>query len=125
MWVPGVIGRRADPEGAALAVAIAGAVEELSWAEIAWLLDAGTTTARFELGGNYRTLEVVAGWDGDAWASDTWNSVRVSGVVRGTSRDWSHKDSAQHWGENVPETAPDPVAFDFEALVRRAVVAPD
>lgn len=122
MWVPSAIGRRVDPEGAALAIAIARAVEELSWGEIAWLMDTGPAKARFELGGCIRTLELVGGWDGDAWASDTWNPVRVSAVVRATSRDWSHKEHAHHWGENLPAERPEPVPFDFEALVRRVVI---
>ncbi len=86
------------------------------------MFDAGGVDAKFEVGGCVRTLTVVPGWDMDPWQSDTWSPVRVSSVVRGRSREWSHHATAQNPGDTLPDAPPAPVAFDFEALVRRAVV---
>ena len=85
-------------------------------------MDEGGSTAVFEVGGCIRTITVQPGWDMDPWQSDTWNAVRVSGVARGQTRAWSHGATASHGGETLPASPPAAVPFDFEALVRRAVV---
>ena len=86
------------------------------------MIDAGGVDAKFEVGGCIRTLSVEPGWDMEPWQSDSWNPVRVSGVIKGRSREWTHSATATHGGHTLPDSPPEPVAFDFEALVRRAVV---
>ncbi|MBJ7471448.1 MAG: hypothetical protein JHD16_09100 [Solirubrobacteraceae bacterium] len=105
-----------------LASAVATALGEISWPEVAWLWDEGGADARFEVGGCIREFSVLADWDEDPWQSSTFSSVFVSGVARGQSRRWTHSTTARCSDKTLPASPPAAVPFDFEALVRRAVV---
>lgn len=115
--------RRRDPDGAALAEAVAADVGKWSWSEVAWLLETGGPEAEVDFRGARRTVSISPDWDGDPWASDTWMPVFVSGAASGAPRRWNHRALTQHWGETLPDAPPSasPVDIDVDARLREIV----
>lgn len=125
MWIPGFLRRRVDPDGAALADAVARQLEkEIGGPELQSLWDDVHAFLSVELtvGGVRRDFAGSVDWDsGRPWDGPAYVLVLVTGATRGQPRRWMHSTEARFAASALPSSAPAPARFDVAAVVGRAV----
>lgn len=113
-----MLGGRLDPAGARATAALVREINELSWSQVAWLLDGREHSFVAKIGSRHRRVRIVAEWDMDDWASDTYVWVRVPLVVAGrTLGRCRHRGLAGHPGERLPQASPVAEPVDLAALL--------
>ena len=118
----GCLHARLDPEGRAIADELERSLNDLSWAQVGWLINHDPHRWVTESRRGPRQIHVHAIWDMDEWASDTyvWIAVSVIASRPRMPKTFGHRALAGHAGETLPEAPPPPEPVDLASITAQA-----